>query len=186
MVPSPTLSLVWMETSRITRAPRFSISSTRNTSLAIVTPSLVMTGVPPRTPMTTFQPLGPDAIFASSAIVSAPFSSFLTALSSRTTRRLLGFNRIGGSDRAQVIGRKRKPEPRTGSHNIAQDRTGFLFDCEHCRSFTWRNCNVELRPQPSRAAAPTGPLAVFLFSTGAQNADCVMPMASYCNEKYYG
>ena len=46
VVPSPATSLVLTATSRTSWAPMFSIGSSSSTSLATVTPSLVMSGAP--------------------------------------------------------------------------------------------------------------------------------------------
>ncbi len=46
VVPSPATSLVLTATSRTSWAPMFSMGSSRSTSLATVTPSLVMRGAP--------------------------------------------------------------------------------------------------------------------------------------------
>ena len=75
VVPSPATSLVLVATSLISCAPMFSKGSSNSTSLAMVTPSLVMRGAPYFLSSTTLRPLGPRVIFTVSARVFRPFSS---------------------------------------------------------------------------------------------------------------
>jgi hypothetical protein len=81
VVPSPAASLVLVATSRTSCAPMFSNSSFSSISLAMVTPSLVMTGAPNFLPSTTLRPLGPRVIFTVFARVSIPAHSALRASS---------------------------------------------------------------------------------------------------------
>ncbi len=73
VVPSPATSLVLLATSRTMRAPRFSMGSLRSTSLATVTPSLVMVGEPNFLSRMTFRPLGPSVTLTASARALTPF-----------------------------------------------------------------------------------------------------------------
>ena len=72
VVPSPARSLVLVATSFTICAPMFSTGSASSTSLATVTPSLVIVGEPNFLSMTTFRPLGPRVIFTASARASTP------------------------------------------------------------------------------------------------------------------
>ena len=81
VVPSPATSLVLVETSRTSCAPMFSNGSGSSISLAMVTPSLVMSGAPNFLSSTTLRPLGPRVTFTVSARVLTPTSSALRASS---------------------------------------------------------------------------------------------------------
>ena len=81
VVPSPAASLVLVATSRTSCAPMFSKASFSSISLAMVTPSLVMTGLPNFLPSTTLRPLGPRVILTVSARVSMPALRALRAAS---------------------------------------------------------------------------------------------------------
>src|SRR5699024_6787430 len=70
VVPSPAASLVLVATSFPSWAPMFSNGSFSSISLAMVTPSLVMTGAPYFLSSTTLRPLGPRVILTVSASVS--------------------------------------------------------------------------------------------------------------------
>ena len=74
VVPSPATSLVLVETSLTICAPMFSKGSASSISLAMVTPSLVMRGVPNFLSSTTLRPLGPMVIFTVSASWFTPRS----------------------------------------------------------------------------------------------------------------
>ena len=74
VVPSPATSLVLVETSLISCAPMFSKASSSSISLAMVTPSLVISGVPNFLSSTTLRPFGPRVILT-------VFASWLTPLS---------------------------------------------------------------------------------------------------------
>ena len=63
VVPSPATSFVLVATSLTNCAPIFSNASSNSTSLAIVTPSLVISGAPYDLSKTTFLPLGPSVTF---------------------------------------------------------------------------------------------------------------------------
>ena len=75
VVPSPATSLVFVATSLTSCAPMFSKGSSTSISLAIVTPSLVIAGVPNFLSNTTFLPLGPRVILTVSASWFMPLSS---------------------------------------------------------------------------------------------------------------
>ena len=81
VVPSPAASLVLVATSFTSWAPMFSNGSFSSISLAMVTPSLVMTGAPYFLSSTTLRPLGPRVILTVSASVSMPAQSALRASS---------------------------------------------------------------------------------------------------------
>ncbi len=72
VVPSPARSLVFDATSRSICAPIFSNLSLSSISLATVTPSLVMRGLPKLLSRTTLRPLGPRVTFTASARMSTP------------------------------------------------------------------------------------------------------------------
>ena len=84
VVPSPATSLVLVATSRASWAPRFSRGSSRSTSRATVTPSLVMVGAPHFLSITTLRPLGPNVTLTASASRFTPRSSARRASSSKT------------------------------------------------------------------------------------------------------
>ena len=81
VVPSPATSLVLVETSRTSCAPMFSNGSSSSISLAMVTPSLVISGAPNFLSSTTLRPLGPRVTFTVSARTLTPASSALRASS---------------------------------------------------------------------------------------------------------
>ena len=81
VVPSPATSLVLVETSRTSCAPMFSNGSSSSISLAMVTPSLVISGAPNFLSSTTLRPLGPSVTLTVSARVLTPTSSALRASS---------------------------------------------------------------------------------------------------------
>ena len=60
VVPSPATSFVLVATSFTSCAPMFSNASSSSISLAIVTPSFVISGAPKDLSRTTFLPLGPS------------------------------------------------------------------------------------------------------------------------------
>src|SRR4051794_11360015 len=74
VVPSPATSLVLVATLLASWAPRFSYGSSRSTSRAIVTPSLVIVGAPNFLSMTTLRPRGPSVTLTASASLSTPRS----------------------------------------------------------------------------------------------------------------
>src|SRR5215213_5251134 len=74
VVPSPATSLVLVATLLASCAPRFSYGSSRSTSRAIVTPSLVIVGAPNFLSMTTLRPRGPSVTLTASASLSTPRS----------------------------------------------------------------------------------------------------------------
>ena len=74
VVPSPATSLVLVATSFTSCAPIFSKLSSSSTSLAIVTPSFVISGVPYFLSSTTLRPLGPKVTFTVLANLFTPAS----------------------------------------------------------------------------------------------------------------
>ena len=76
VVPSPATSFVFVATSLKSCAPIFSALSSSSISLAIVTPSFVMSGEPYALSRTTFLPLGPSVTFTVSASLFMPVSIF--------------------------------------------------------------------------------------------------------------
>jgi len=62
----------------------FSYGSSRSTSFAIVTPSLVIVGAPHFFSKTTFLPFGPSVTFTTSASLLTPASSPFLATSLKT------------------------------------------------------------------------------------------------------
>src|SRR5215831_6473930 len=82
VVPSPATSEVLEATSRTICAPMFSYLSFSSISLATVTPSLVIVGLPNFLSMTTLRPFGPSVAFTAAAITDTPLSSELRASSS--------------------------------------------------------------------------------------------------------
>ena len=81
VVPSPATSFVLVETSRTSCAPMFSNGSSSSISLAMVTPSLVISGAPNFLSSTTLRPLGPRVTLTVSARMLTPASSALRASS---------------------------------------------------------------------------------------------------------
>ncbi len=75
VVPSPATSFVLVATSLASWAPMFSHGSSSSTSLAMVTPSLVMVGAPHFLSRTTFRPFGPSVMETASASRLTPRSS---------------------------------------------------------------------------------------------------------------
>ena len=82
VVPSPATSLVLVATSLTSWAPMFSNGSSSSTSLAIVTPSLVIVGAPNFLSITTLRPFGPRVTFTVSASLLTPASRPRRAASS--------------------------------------------------------------------------------------------------------
>src|SRR5262249_23909542 len=80
VVPSPAASEVFEATSLIIWAPMFSVGSFSCTSLATVTPSLVVVGLPYFLSITTFRPLGPSVAFTASARTFTPRRSAARAV----------------------------------------------------------------------------------------------------------
>ena len=72
VVPSPAASFVFVATSLTSCAPIFSKASSSSISLAIVTPSFVISGAPNFLSRTTFLPLGPSVILTVLASLSIP------------------------------------------------------------------------------------------------------------------
>src|SRR5215213_8684715 len=83
VVPSPATSSVLVATSLRSCAPMFSKGSSSSMSRAIVTPSLVIVGLPNFLSRTTFRPLGPIVTLTASARRSMPFLSDRRAVSSK-------------------------------------------------------------------------------------------------------
>ncbi len=88
VVPSPATSEVLEATSFSIWAPMFSYLSLSSISLATVTPSLVMVGLPNFLSMTTLRPLGPRVAFTAAAIVFIPREQ-------RTPRFLIELHLLG-------------------------------------------------------------------------------------------
>src|SRR3954463_13530178 len=82
VVPSPATSFVLVATSFTSWAPMFSKGFSSSTSLAMVTPSLVMVGAPNFFSSTTLRPRGPSVTLTASASLSTPFSRSRRAASS--------------------------------------------------------------------------------------------------------
>src|SRR5262247_2507828 len=76
VVPSPATSEVLEATSRTICAPMFSYLSFSSISLATVTPSLVIVGLPNFLSMTTLRPFGPSVAFTAAAMTVTPLSCF--------------------------------------------------------------------------------------------------------------
>ena len=74
VVPSPATSLVFVATSLTNWAPIFSNLSSSSISLAIVTPSFVISGAPNFLSSITFLPFGPSVTFTVSASLFTPAS----------------------------------------------------------------------------------------------------------------
>ena len=74
VVPSPAASLVFVATSLTSCAPIFSNLSSSSISLAIVTPSLVISGAPYDLSRTTLRPLGPSVTLTVLASLLTPAS----------------------------------------------------------------------------------------------------------------
>ena len=79
VVPSPAISFVLVATSFTSWAPMFSYRSSSSISFAMVTPSLVISGVPKDLSKTTFLPFGPSVTFTVSASLLTPSSIFFLA-----------------------------------------------------------------------------------------------------------
>ena len=82
VVPSPATSLVLLAASLISWAPMFSKDSGSSTSLAMVTPSLVMTGAPHFFSTATLRPLGPRVRPTALDTIEMPFNRACWAASS--------------------------------------------------------------------------------------------------------
>src|SRR5205814_10100819 len=82
VVPSPAMSEVLEATSFNIWAPMSSYGSFNSISLATVTPSLVIVGLPNFLSMTTFRPFGPSVAFTASARMFTPLSRLARASSS--------------------------------------------------------------------------------------------------------
>src|SRR5438094_366050 len=82
VVPSPATSEGFEATSLTIWAPMFSYLSCNSISLATVTPSLVIVGLPNFLSMTTLRPFGPSVAFTASAMIVTPLSRELRASSS--------------------------------------------------------------------------------------------------------
>ena len=83
VVPSPATSLVFVATSFTNCAPIFSAGSDSSISLAIVTPSFVISGAPKDFAITTLRPLGPRVTLTVSARIFTPRSIARRATSSK-------------------------------------------------------------------------------------------------------
>src|SRR4030095_9806777 len=85
VVPSPAMSEVLEATSLIIWAPMFSALSPSSISLATVTPSLVIVGLPNFLSSTTLRPLGPSVTLTARAMVLTPRRSAARASSLKTS-----------------------------------------------------------------------------------------------------
>src|SRR5262245_28400430 len=92
VVPSPATSEVLEATSRTICAPMFSYLSFSSISLATVTPSLVIVGLPNFLSMTTLRPFGPRVAFTAAAITLTPLRRALRASSSNLS--CFGMDRV--------------------------------------------------------------------------------------------
>ncbi len=79
VVPSPAASEVFSATSFVISTPKFSTLSLSSNSLAIVTPSSEISGVPNPLSKTTCRALGPKVTFTASVNLSMPDFNFLRA-----------------------------------------------------------------------------------------------------------
>ena len=79
VVPSPATSLVLDATSRTSCAPIFSYGSFKSISLAMETPSFVISGDPKDLSSTTFLPFGPKVTFTVLATASTPAANAFLA-----------------------------------------------------------------------------------------------------------
>ena len=95
VVPSPATSEVLAATSFSICAPRFSQGSLSSISLATVTPSLVMVGLPNFFAMTTFRPFGPSVTLTARDMTLIPRKS--AARASSLNRSCLGMGTFLGS-----------------------------------------------------------------------------------------
>src|SRR5467141_2690345 len=82
VVPSPAMSEVLEATSFSIWAPMSSYGSFSSISLATVTPSLVIVGLPNFLSMTTLRPFGPNVAFPAAAMMMIPFNRLDLASSS--------------------------------------------------------------------------------------------------------
>src|SRR6266481_2211891 len=90
VVPSPTMSLVLIAASLTSWAPMFSNWFFRKISRAMVTPSLVTTGVPVTFSRMTLRPLGPSVDFTASASLSTPASNKVCASAPKRNSLAIG------------------------------------------------------------------------------------------------
>src|SRR6478609_11146525 len=132
VVPSPATSLVLVATSLASWAPRFSYGSSSSTSLATVTPSLVMVGAPHFLSMTTLRPRGPSVTLTVSASLFTPRSSERRASSSNS--RILGIYYLNLrldrvlSQRADTLRRQNR---RIASVRLLVDNGEYVARGEH-------------------------------------------------------
>src|SRR5690606_11607014 len=120
VVPSPAMSLVLEATARTIWAPMFSNLSSSSTSLATVTPSLVMRGAPNDLSITTLRPFGPSVTFTALARMLTPRIILSRASVENFTSLAAIFRRSFGLSR-RTVGRR--------SADHAHD-VGFLHDQE--------------------------------------------------------
>ena len=93
VVPSPAVSLVLLATCWISLAPTFSNGSSSSISLAMVTPSLTMSGAPKERSRTTLRPLGPMVTFTALARAFTPRSRAARDSSEKLTSLAIGNGR---------------------------------------------------------------------------------------------
>jgi len=96
VVPSPATSFVFVDTSLTSLAPIFSNGSSNSISLAIVTPSFVMSGAPNFLSSTTFLPLGPSVTLTVSANLFTPSNKDFLA----SSPNLISFDILNSSSKS--------------------------------------------------------------------------------------
>src|SRR6266566_1833754 len=92
VVPSPATSEVLEATSRTICVSMFLYLSFSSISLATMTPSLMIVGLPNFLSMTTLRPFGPSVAFTAAAMIVTPLSSELRASSSNLS--CFGMDRV--------------------------------------------------------------------------------------------
>src|SRR5882672_8333650 len=108
VVPSPATSEVLEATSFSIWAPMFSYGSLSSISLATVTPSLVIVGLPNLLSMTTLRPFGPNVAFTAAAMMLIPFNRLDLASSSNFNcfgmgSRFLPYSRMARTSSSRMI-----------------------------------------------------------------------------------
>src|SRR4051794_24338976 len=124
VVPSPATSLVLVATSLASWAPRFSYGSSSSTSLAIVTPSLVIVGAPHFLSMTTLRPRGPSVTF--------------TALASASTPRSRARRAESSNSRVLAIQRSSSATTSAPSSGLGAGRSGRMSAHDGAGAYGWR------------------------------------------------
>src|SRR6266542_1379021 len=124
VVPSPAMSEVLEATSLSIWAPMFSKWSLSSISLATVTPSLVMVGLPYFLSMTTLRPLGPKVALTAAAMMLTPRSR--AARPSSLNRTCFGIL-VLLLDRARELTGHRGPVGLAVRARLLDDREHVLF-----------------------------------------------------------